>query len=32
LHGPEAKAKGVATLDEVMAKNAKRLKFKLVAF
>lgn len=27
-----AKAKGVATLDEVMAKNAKRLKFKLVAF
>ena len=28
----EAKAKGMATLDEVMAKNAKRLKFKLVAF
>lgn len=28
----EAKAKGVATLDEVMAKNAKRLKLKLIAF
>jgi predicted nucleic acid-binding protein len=28
----DVKAKGVATLDEVMAKNAKRLKFKLVAF
>ena len=28
----EAKAKSVATLDEVMAKNAKRLKFKLVTF
>lgn len=28
----EVKAKGMATLDEVMAKNAKRLKFKLAAF
>lgn len=28
----DAKAKGIATLDEVMAKNAKRMKFKLVAF
>jgi predicted nucleic acid-binding protein len=28
----EAKAKGMATLDEVMATNAKRLKFKLVSF
>ena len=28
----EAKAKGIATLDEAMAKNAKRLKFKLAAF
>lgn len=28
----DAKAKGIATLDEVMAKNAKRLKLKLVAF
>ncbi len=27
----EAKAKGVATLDEVMAKNAKRLRLKLAA-
>ena len=28
----DAKAKGIVTLDEVMAKNAKRLKFRLVAF
>lgn len=28
----EAKAKGMATLDEVMAKNAKRLKLKLATF